>query len=275
MFKGIARQLAPRWLWSHLRTWKMQRSVARFAAYTTEHSYGGLRLRVHIGDPLARGWYDHDWPALPEIDLLRQHRLHPGARVFDIGAHQGVVALMLAHAVGPAGEVVAVEALPHNVRICETNRALNGVQNLRPLHAAISDRPGTVALALDLNAQVRHARSMSRSIQVPAVTIDELSERYGVPDVLFIDVEGFECHALRGARQTLQRRPDCFVEVHAGCGLELAGGTIEELFTHLPAPPNRSFVWTEDSRHPVSAAGPADCPAGRFFLAALADRNGV
>jgi hypothetical protein len=40
-----------------------------------------------------------------------------------------------------------------------------------------------------------------------------------VPDILFIDVEGFEVHALKGATHTLQGRPDCFIEVHVGCGL--------------------------------------------------------
>ena len=59
---------------------------------------------------MGAGWYDHDWPELPEIALLKQHGLRPGARVFDIGAHQGVVALMLSKTVGPEGFVLAVEA---------------------------------------------------------------------------------------------------------------------------------------------------------------------
>ncbi len=62
---------------------------------------------------MAEGWYDHDWvDVMNEITLLRKSRLKVGARVFDIGAHQAVVALLLSRTVGPTGEVIAVEADP-------------------------------------------------------------------------------------------------------------------------------------------------------------------
>ncbi len=57
-------------------------------------------MTVSLEDGLAQGWYDYDWPEVPEITLLGKNSLKPGAKVFDIGAHQGVVALMLAKIVG-------------------------------------------------------------------------------------------------------------------------------------------------------------------------------
>jgi hypothetical protein len=47
-------------------------------------------------------------------------------------------------------------------------------------------------------------------------------------------VEGFEVHALKGATHTLQGRPDCFIEVHVGCGLEKFGGSVQSLLSLLP-----------------------------------------
>jgi len=87
-----------------LRTWWLRRLIRRFSARVVTRTYGAGSLRVHVGDPLAEGWYDHDWDELPEIAALRQTRLRPGALVFDLGAHQGVVAMMLAREVGPAAK---------------------------------------------------------------------------------------------------------------------------------------------------------------------------
>jgi len=46
-----------------------------------------------------------------------------------------------------------------------------------------------------------------------------------VPNVLFIDIEGYEIPALLGATETFCTTPDSFVEVHAGVGLERFRGT--------------------------------------------------
>ncbi len=243
--------------------------MQRLAPYTVERSYAGIRLKVQIADPMAKGWYDHDWASIPEIDLLRSAGLKEGSRVFDLGAHQGVVAMLLAHAVGPSGSVVAVEALPHNARVAEINRDMNGLRQIHVEAAAISDQCGELEVCTDLCAQVRNAATNIASVRVPAVTVDELAARFGFPDVLFVDVEGYECHALRGAKQTLSRRVDCFVEVHGDCGLELAGGSREEIFDLLPANDFQYRAWTEGSPTPLPVQGPKDCPSGRFFLLAI------
>jgi FkbM family methyltransferase len=266
--KRVVRCLVPRWLWSRLRTWKQRRKLAGFRPYNVEHCYAGVRLKVYLADPLAQGWYDHDWGALPEVDLLRQGALTPGARVFDLGAHQGVVAMVLAHHVGPSGQVVAVEALPHNASVCEINWDLNGLGQIRVEAAAVSDRPGELEVGDGLNGQVQNATTDIATVRVPAVTVDELADRYGPPDALFIDVEGYECHALRGAARTLTSRPDCYIEVHGGCGLELAGGSVAEVFEHLPAAVYEFLAWTEPAPTPVAVRGPEECPPGRFFLVA-------
>jgi FkbM family methyltransferase len=271
--KTLLRRTAPRWLWTRLRSWKQRRALADFKPYTAEHAYAGVGLKVRIADPLAQGWYDHDWGPLPEIDLLRQGALVPAARVFDLGAHQGVVALILAHHVGPSGCVVAVEALPHNAASAEINRDLNGCARVHVEAAAVSDRPGQLDVATGLNGQVKNAATDIDTVRVPAVTIDELALKHGPPDVLFIDVEGYECHALRGGVRILQRRPDCYVETHAGCGLEQAGGSVAEIFHHLPAADYEFTAWTESRPTPAPVGGPGDCPPGRFFLVARRRRS--
>jgi hypothetical protein len=125
--KSFAQRVLPQCVWTRLRLARLRSSIRASEPRSVEHSYGGFFLNIHLSDPLAEGWYDHDWPELPEIALLKRYRLRPGARVFDLGAHQCVVALMMAKIVGPSGLVVALEANSHNATIGRRNRDLNKV----------------------------------------------------------------------------------------------------------------------------------------------------
>lgn len=246
-------------------------AVARFRAFDVRHVYGGQSLLVHIADPLARGWYDHDWELGTEFRLLqRRGRLRSGARVFDVGAHQGVVALMLAGIVGPEGQVVAVEAVAHNARVASRNAAANGFVQMAVLHAAVGDADGSLWFEDRWNGAV--SRQPGVGVRVDALTVDTLATRYGAPDVLFIDVEGFELHVLRGAVQTLKaHQPDLYVEAHVGAGLERFG-SVADLLALIPAG-YELFVAPGDTGDFVALAAGHALLAHRFRLVAFAPRT--
>ncbi|AWM40355.1 Protein-L-isoaspartate O-methyltransferase [Gemmata obscuriglobus] len=218
-----------------LRAWRVRRLVRSFPSRVVEHSYGGTRLKVFLSDPLSQGWYDNDWDPLPEIGALQRGRLRTGARVFDIGAHQGVVAAMLAHVVGRSGQVVAVEANRHNYDTAVKNRELNGLAQIEVVHAAAADKPGTLLFNEGLNGRLDDGSGGWGRQPVEALTIDGLADRYGPPDVVFLDIEGAELMALAGAPRTLASGADFFVEVHVGCGLEQLGGSAEKVLSYFPA----------------------------------------
>jgi len=201
-----------------------------------EHTYGNERLKVYLADPLSQAWYDEDWSELPEVATLRQSRLHPGAKVFDIGAHQGVVALMIAREVGPRGLVVAVAPSPHNISAAAKNRELNMMPQIELVQAAVSNQPGTLIFneGINGNGQLDDGSGTGERFAVEAVTIDGLADRFGMPDVVFIDVEGAEFLALAGASRVIASGADFFVEVHVGCGLEKLGGSLDEVLSHFP-----------------------------------------
>jgi FkbM family methyltransferase len=243
--------------------------VRTFKPRQVQHVYGSRTMTIHVTDPLALGWYDSDWPEPAEVSLLRKHKLVEGATVFDLGAHQGVVALMLADAVGVAGKVVAVEANAHNADIARRNRDTNGGQQIVVETAAISDTVGELIFNRGLNGNVDDGTGSWGTRRVPALTVDALAERYGVPDVLFIDVEGYELHALRGAQKTLEARPDCFIEMHVGIGLETHGGSVQAVVASL-GDQYDLFMSNDAEPLPVPFNSANAIVNARFFLTAIA-----
>src|SRR5579863_613208 len=266
--KEVIKKVLPKPLWTRLRMWRMGHILASYQRKRVRHNYGGYDLEVELIDPMGAGWYDRDWPELPEIALLKQTGLRPGARVFDIGAHQCVVAMMLARTVGPDGFVLAVEASHENWQAGEQNRKLNGIDNCKILHAAGAAQSGTLVFNRGTNGQVDDGTGEWGQIEVQAYSVDDLAARFGAPDVLFIDVEGFECELLRGAEKTLANRPDCFVEVHVKAGLEKFGGSVEQVLSFFPA--GYEFFASRPDQTFLPLQAESDIVLDRFFLVAIA-----
>jgi FkbM family methyltransferase len=238
--------------------------IAGYPARDVTHTYGAHELHVRLADPLAEGWYDQDWQEPRALGFLRERGvLVAGARVFDLGAHQAVIALMLAREVGDRGQVVAVEAEPHNARVALANRELNGAENLVVLHAAGAAHAGVLSFAEGLNGQIDE-HTAAGNVEVPAVTVDELAREYGAPQLVMIDVEGYEAHVLSGASGVLEGGATTFlVEVHE----ELAdyGGSSAEILALFEG--FERYVAVEDDDPLVSLTDAP--PPGRFFLIAI------
>ena len=275
MLKTMIKQAMPQRAWTWLRLMRMQRELRRYETHQIERSYSGFPLKVWLSDPMAEGWYGAGWPELPEIAMLKLHGLKMGATVFDLGAHQCVVALILSRLVGSAGRVIAVEANAHNVEAAQRNRQLNHVSQLEVIHAAVAEKSGRLVFNCGLNGGVDDGTGQWGRIEVPALSIDDLACRYGTPNVLFVDIEGFEVHALRGASHVLACRPDCFVELHLGGKLETFGGSAETILQFFPGDRFELYLAADPSDGysfvPISNA--TEVPNHRCFLIALGRRG--
>jgi len=248
--KSAARELLPTSIYGPLRARHISRLVTGYSSRIVEHVYAGHRLRIHLEDPLAEGWYDRDWAEPAEITELRRGRLRPGALVFDVGAHQAVVALILARIVGDAGTVVAVEAEPHNAKIAQRNVEQNEAGNVVVVDAAIGSATGRLSFTESLNGHVA-PEGHPGAIKVDALTVDALAATHGRPDVVLVDVEGYEEQVLAGAGATIAgAATDFLIELHSAELLGAAGSTADAVLAHFHGKPFELAIALADDTVP-------------------------
>jgi FkbM family methyltransferase len=142
----------------------------------------------------------------------------PGQVFLDIGAYVGWYAIQAARAVGPSGQVVAIEPDSRNRLQLEKNINLNGITNATIIPLAAWSHAGRVRWQGDSAEPVWHKIDESSGIGlVDAVTVDDLVVRCALKrvDWIKLDVEGAEVEVLKGAERSIQRfHPALFVEVH-------------------------------------------------------------
>jgi FkbM family methyltransferase len=191
---------------------------------TIRHNYLGENLELCIADSFTNGWYGKDWSLeeRQEILFLQRLALKSDSLIFDIGAHQGVVALLLKRKLAPQGRVIAVEMDEINWAACQENARLNQEHAITAVHAAIGDRTGTGRGTGRSNASLVRNNGLLRFMhsKVDMTTIDQMCSDYGVPDLIYLDVEGAETLAVKKASVALGRTCVWVVEMHGDdlCG---------------------------------------------------------
>jgi len=210
----VLKTVTPAGVWGLLRAAKQTLQKSLFEKRVVRHRYAGRELALFIEDPVAELWYDMDWELPAELQAAIKAGLRDNPLVFNLGAHQCVVAMMMAHAFGPACRIVAVEGSRYNVEVAKRNIAANGFENIDVLNALVSSRDGVGNFT---NAWCGTVASDGKSFgteSVPALCIDSLQQRFGVPQLVYMDIEGFEFEALKGAEQVLSREATWVVEAH-------------------------------------------------------------
>lgn len=167
---------------------------------------GGRELTIWGTVPIYLEWHKN-WGADHSALYATAKDLPEGSTVLDCGANIGMMACSLA-AQRPDLKIVAIEPVPDNVECLTRNVRENGLSNVEIIHAAVSDKPGTVNVNINGPWSVVTERGEAT---VPAVTLDRFADR----NVAYvkIDVEGWEPYVLAGGRKMLAAsRPLVFME---------------------------------------------------------------
>ncbi len=192
----------------------------------------------------------------PELQAALKEFLRPGQVIYDVGANIGYVTMMLAHHTGPAGKVFAFEALPANVERIQKNVALNGLENVSVVSAAVLDKAGdvtfyvheSVGMGKAAGSAGRRQERYKAEITVAGLSLDEFVFHRGnpAPDVVKMDIEGGEVLALPGMRRILaEYHPLMLLELHgpesekaAWDALSAAGYALYEMSDGYPGIPS-------------------------------------
>jgi FkbM family methyltransferase len=149
-----------------------------------------------------------------------------GKVVYDIGAFEGLLTLFFA---SRAKQVVSFEPNERNRKRLEENLKLNEMSNVlvrAVAMGAIAEKrrmindplmPGGATLDAEISRNIVRNRLRHVEQWIAVTTLDEEAETANLlpPDLIKIDIEGWEIEALRGARQTLlTHRPALFLELH-------------------------------------------------------------
>jgi FkbM family methyltransferase len=187
-------RLAASWV-----SWKVRRAVARPPEVTLPH--GGL-----IGKfPSFTDYWCFKPLTEEEFQFIRRAVPKEGV-CFDVGANIGMFTVAIARE-HPSAVIHAFEPLPAAFEALAYNTRVNGVSNVVLHQKAVSSTSGTLLFnGAASGTQANHVVADGDvGTRVQACALDDVARERGVDfiDLVKLDVEGYECAVVEGARHLL------------------------------------------------------------------------
>jgi FkbM family methyltransferase len=171
-----------------------------------------------------------------ERQLLKRI-LSAGDVVVDAGANIGIYSQFLARCVSATGMVHSFEPSPDNFKRLQS--ATRKLANVRLSQAAVGEISGRARLYLSDKLNVDHRTYTTHgdsrhTVPIEIIALDDYFKPGQRVDVIKMDIQGYELHALRGASRVLADNPDLKLLVEFWpYGLKQAGASWVELLDTL------------------------------------------
>jgi FkbM family methyltransferase len=199
------------------RPWQVGAAIRVLLRYRPDvHEVRGFRLWL---DPSSNMGYRllKDGDLESEMTEGIERILRPGGTFVDLGGNEGWYSLVAARAVGREGRVLCVEPQERLWPVVLRNFELNGFAQaeLVPVAAGPESTEAEIALAPKVNTGASSMavkggwrRLLRRHQKVLVRPLDAIVEERGLRDVdlVKIDIEGFEYHALRSGERLLKEK---------------------------------------------------------------------
>jgi FkbM family methyltransferase len=171
-----------------------------------------------------------------ERQLLKRI-LSGGDVVVDAGANIGVYSQFLSRCVGATGVVHSFEPSPENFKRLQS--AARKLANVRLSQAAVGKCSGRCKLYLSDKLNVDHRAYTTdedprRAVSIDIIALDDYFKPGQRVDLIKMDIQGYELHALRGANRVLADNPSVKLLLEFWPhGLKQAGASWSELIDTL------------------------------------------
>lgn len=161
--------------------------------------------------------------------------------VIDIGAHIGLMAVVLGKRIGENGKVYSFEPTPYSFAVLKKTIRLNKLEKIiTPINQAIAATSGNIEFNANKedvsNSIVSYDyNSGHQKITVNTISIDDFVKQQQLFRLNFIkiDAEGVELDVLKGAKKTLQQFDLKMILALHPLAVVAKGDTLEEIYDTL------------------------------------------
>lgn len=203
-----------------------------------------------------------------EINIWNNVKSHinEGDLVFDVGGNIGQYAMRFSEVVGDKGKVLSFEPDFKNFAFLQFNANMNACKNLQCLNIGLAEEQKRIEFFRDTETGGRagsfqrefvkeHFKGFTDWVEVDV--LDNVISKFGMPNFVKIDVEGFEYNVIRGIK-TFQKKTKFLIEVR-----ESTKNDVFDVFAK-----NNFRCWVVDSKIPFEVRDKKDIPsfANLLFL---------
>jgi FkbM family methyltransferase len=190
----------------------VSRNMFDGVTYTARHGLiRGMRRRGGLG-------WTPEWSKPTREEMFWRELPLDGLVVYDVGAFHGILTLFFA---SRGAQVIAYEPNEVNHARLVENVRLNRLTNVAVRKLAIGSqaRSGTLTYSPSMagggSLKTNAAGTVSQRVEITTLDHDIATAALPAPDLIKIDIEGWELAALEGARGTLDaHHPALFLEMH-------------------------------------------------------------
>ncbi|HUR66490.1 MAG TPA: FkbM family methyltransferase [Chitinophagaceae bacterium] len=204
-----------------------------------QRNISGFKLRI----PVGYHNYFESYYELNNINFINNY-LGEGMKVIDIGAHIGLLSVIMAQKVKSTGKVYSFEPTPSTFRLLQKTIAINNSAGIiQPNRLAVAEKRGkTFFYVTDIEAHNSNSLANNKrnygnehKIDVELTSVDEfvLDHKISKIDFIKIDAEGAEYSVLKGCETTLRRdKPKMILALHP-LSIVNFGNSLGEIWDYL------------------------------------------